>query len=161
MVLKLPKRGVEHEDERSAPGFPIEKIWYCNLLEVIKSMFHDPTASKFHWIPHLLLHKCATPSDPDVSPERLIMDVYNSNTMICTHDKIQQLPHNPDDTPNVEYIVAGIGIYLDLTCLMNFGNVSLWPIYGYILNLLKYLCLKPTMFATHHLAYIPSVHLCS
>ena len=157
--LRLPKRGAQHDDEDSAPGYYVKGIWHRSFLETIKSAFRDPIARNYHWFPHRLLRKHASAEDPNIPPERLISDVYNSDAMAQAHEEVQQLPRHPDDAPEVEYIVAGIGVYSDSTRLANFGTASLWPVYAYILNMSKYLHLKPTMFAAHHLAYIPSVGL--
>jgi Plavaka transposase len=51
-------------------------------------------------------------------------------------------------------------LWSDSTHLASFGNASLWPVYLYLGNLLKYWCAKPSSFATHHLAYLPSVCIC-
>ncbi|KAF8992499.1 hypothetical protein BDQ17DRAFT_1432346 [Cyathus striatus] len=64
----------------------------------------------------------------------------------------------PDVPPEqLEVVVAGIMLWSDSTHLISFGNASLWPIYLYIGNLSKYAQAKPSMFAAHHLAYIPKL----
>ena len=155
--LPLPKVGVTHEDEEHAVSFDVDKIWYRPFVEVIKSAFTDATACKFHWFPHMLLRKRGTAERPDTPPERLYTDVYNSDAMIREHEELQRQPLNPEDPPDVERVIAAIGVYSDSTHLANFGTASLWPVYAYFLNLSKYVRLKPTTFAAHHLAYIPSV----
>ena len=77
--------------------------------------------------------------------------------MLEEHEAVQALDRNPDDAPDVEYAVAPILVYSDSTHLTSFGTASLWPIYVFIGNLTKYLRCKPTMYAAHHLAYMPSV----
>ena len=159
VTIVLPKVGERHEDEDHAHSFTINKIWHRSFLEVIKSAFTDVTARHFHWFPHTLLHRCAMPGDPNAHPERLYSDIYNCDAMIREHEELQQQPPNPEDPPDMERVIAGIRVYSDSTLLANFGSASLWPIYAYFLNLSKYLRLKPTMFAAHHLAYIPSVSI--
>ncbi|PIL29093.1 hypothetical protein GSI_09141 [Ganoderma sinense ZZ0214-1] len=157
VLLRLPKVGADHDDEDNTPGYLVKNIWHRSFVEVIKSAFRDPSARHFHWFPHRLFHKRATPEDPNAPPERLFTDVYNSDAMIRAHEEIQKLPRSPDDPPDVEYVVAGISVYSDSMRLASFGTASLWPIYAYVLNMSKYLRLKPAMFAAHHLAYIPSL----
>ncbi|TBU36183.1 hypothetical protein BD309DRAFT_1024558 [Dichomitus squalens] len=77
--------------------------------------------------------------------------------MIREHEDLQRQPRNPEDAPDVEYVVAGILVYSDSTHLANFGTASLWPMYAYFANLSKYLRFKPSIFAAHHLAYVPSL----
>ncbi|KAF8233525.1 hypothetical protein L208DRAFT_1266202 [Tricholoma matsutake] len=48
-------------------------------------------------------------------------------------------------------------VWSDLTHLANFGQASLWPIYLFLGNQSKYQHVKPSQFAAHHLAYIPSL----
>ena len=158
--IALPKVGERHEDEEHALSFDVNKIWYRPFVEVIRAAFTDETACKFHWFPHILFRKHATPEQPNAPPERLYTDVYNSDAMIREHEELQQQPPHPDDPPDVERVIAAIGVYPDSTHLANFGTASLWPIYAYFLNLSKYLRLKPTTFAAHHLAYIPLASTC-
>ncbi|TBU39561.1 hypothetical protein BD309DRAFT_1003667 [Dichomitus squalens] len=155
--LHLPKPGVEHEDETHAPAFIVDKIWIRSPLEVLKAGFRDITARKYHWFPHRLFRQRATPDNPTAKPERLVTDLYNSDAMIRDHEELQKRPRNPDDAADIEYVVGGVMVYSDSTHLTNFGSASLWPIYAFFGNLSKYLRLKPSMFATHHLAYVPSL----
>ena len=45
----------------------------------------------------------------------------------------------------------------DSTHLGQFGTAALWPIYTFFGNQSKYERTKPSQFAAHHTAYIPSV----
>ncbi|TBU21549.1 hypothetical protein BD311DRAFT_678089 [Dichomitus squalens] len=157
VMLHLPKPGLQQEDEEHAPAFVVDKIWMRSPLEVLKAAFQDTSARKFHWFPQRLFRRVATPENPDARPERLFTDVYNSDAMIREHEEVQRRPRNPDDAPEVEYVVGGIIVYSDSTHLTNFGTASLWPIYAFFANLSKYLRFKPSMFAAHHFAYVPSL----
>ena len=106
-------------------------------------------AQRYHWLPFKLFRKRATPSDPDAPPERLYTDIYNSDAMLEEHKAIQALDRNPDDAPDIEYVVAPILVYSDSTHLANFGTVSL-PIYVFFGNLTKYLHCKPTYAITSY-----------
>ncbi|TBU23843.1 hypothetical protein BD311DRAFT_703164 [Dichomitus squalens] len=157
VLLHLPKPGLQQEDEELTPAFLVDKIWIRSLLDVVKTGFRDISARKYHWFPHRLFRTRATPEDPNAKPERLFTDVYNSDAMIREHEEVQKRPRNPEDPADVEYVVGGIIVYSDSTHLTNFGTASLWPIYAFFANLSKYLRFKPSMFAAHHLAYIPSL----
>ncbi|EJF61958.1 hypothetical protein DICSQDRAFT_59433 [Dichomitus squalens LYAD-421 SS1] len=157
VLLHLPKPGLQQEDEEHTPAFLVDKIWVRSFLEVVKAGFRDISARQYHWFPHRLFRTRATPDNPTAKPERLFTDVYNSDAMIREHEEIQKRPRNPDDPPDVEYVVSGIMVYSDSTHLTNFGTASLWPIYAFFANLSKHLRFKPSMFAAHHLAYVPSL----
>ncbi|CDO76216.1 hypothetical protein BN946_scf184894.g5 [Trametes cinnabarina] len=143
--------------------------------------------SRYNWIPHMFLWQppsdqstaeSPTPgtspcpgaaSSPGTSPStsppdppddeyiRIITDIFNSNAAIREFNVIRQQPRNPDDAPDVEYVMAPMLIWSDATHLTSFGSASLWPIYAYLGALLKYIRGKPTEFAAHHIAYIPSL----
>ncbi|TBU51185.1 hypothetical protein BD310DRAFT_786414, partial [Dichomitus squalens] len=149
--LHVPKERVQHEDERTTESFFVRGIWARNFTEVIKAGVRDVVARKYHWIPHQLFRRRSA----DQPPERLYSEVYNSDAMLEEHQKLQEKPRNADDSPDVEYAVCALTVYSDSTHLAQFGTASLWPIHAFIANLSKYFRLKPTMFAAHHLAYIP------
>ncbi|KAI9065463.1 hypothetical protein FKP32DRAFT_1567909, partial [Trametes sanguinea] len=88
---------------------------------------------------------------------RIFTDVYNSNAALREFESIRQRPRNPQDAPDVEYVMAPLLIWSDATHLTSFGSASLWPIYLYFGALSKYVRGMPTEFAAHHLAYIPSL----
>ena len=77
--------------------------------------------------------------------------------MLAEDKKIREMPRVPGDGPNVEYAVLPLLLWSDETVLSNFGTAKLWPIYLYFGNLSKYVRGRPTEFAAHHLAYIPTV----
>lgn len=66
-------------------------------------------------------------------------------------------PRQAGDPVNLEYVIFAVKLYSDSTHLTDFGHAYLWPIYGYILAQSKYIRGRPTSFAAHHLAYVPSV----
>ena len=158
VTLRLPKERHTHTSEASSPKFTINNIWVRRLTEVLKAGYRDTIAQKFHWFPFHFLHRL--PHDPSTHSARIYTDIYNSDAMIKEDEAIQNHARNtrdPLDAPDVEYVVGTIGVYSDSTHLASFGTASLWPIYAFFTNLSKYLRSKPTMFAAHHLAYIPSV----
>ncbi|TBU49493.1 hypothetical protein BD309DRAFT_1076425 [Dichomitus squalens] len=151
--LHVPKEHVQHESEKNTESFFVRGIWARSLTEVMKAALQDIVARKYHWFPHLLLRRCS----PDAPLERVYSEVYNTDAMLEEHEKIQKMPRNLEDGPDVEYAVCALTAYSDSTHVAQFGTASLWPIHVLFANLSKYFRLKPTMFATHHLAYIPTI----
>ena len=73
-------------------------------------------------------------------------------TLTCLSRNMQELCPEPGST--YEHAIAAIMIWSDSTGLGQFGSVSLWPIYAFFGNRLKYDRVKPTQFVAHHVAYI-------
>ncbi|CDO69624.1 hypothetical protein BN946_scf184851.g12 [Trametes cinnabarina] len=88
---------------------------------------------------------------------RIFTDIYNSDAALHEFEAIRNRPRNPEDAPDVEYVMAPLMFWSDATHLTSFGSASLWPIYMYFGALLKYVRGMPTEFAAHHVAYIPSL----
>ncbi|KAI0071014.1 hypothetical protein K474DRAFT_1712834 [Panus rudis PR-1116 ss-1] len=88
---------------------------------------------------------------------RMYSEIYNSDAMLEEDAKLRAQPRNPDDGPEVEYAIAALLAYSDSTRLANFGKASLWPIYIFFGNQSKYYRGKPSCFAAHHLAYLPTL----
>lgn len=102
------------------------------------------------------------PAHTSSPSERLYSEAYNTDTLNRLNDAVQKKARDdrePGDSPSLEYGPAGVMMYSDSMHLTNFGTASLWPIYFWLAALSKYIRAMPTMFAAHHLAYIPSVRL--
>ncbi len=160
--IRMPKEKHRHGREEDAPEATVGNIHYRPFLEVIKAAYQDARAQRYHWFPFRLFRRQTPPSpgSPPDPPERLITDIYNSDAMLEEHEKVQTKARDarePDDDPAVEYVVAPVMVWSDSTHLTSFGTASLWPIYILFGNLSKYVRARPTAFAAHHLAYIPSV----
>ena len=138
--------------ESMAPTFEIPGVWHRDLLDVIQMAFQDSKAQFYHLVPFRLFWK----PDPDSEPERVVTDIYNSDAFLEEHEKLQQQPK--EEGCDLERVIAAIMVWSDSTHLANFGQASLWPIYVFFGNQSKYQRGKPSKFAAHHLAYIPSVH---
>ena len=149
--IRLPATRKKFKTEEKAPQFEVGGIHYRRLTQVIVSAFQEPLAKKFHFFPFKMFW-CASPNSP---PERVITEVYNSDTFLEEHEKLKSQPREPGC--NLGMAIAAILVYSDSTHLTNFGTASLWPIYIYFGNLSKYIHGMPTSFAAHHLAYMPSV----
>jgi hypothetical protein len=150
--IKLPagdsKKG---GNEASAPLFDIPGVWQRNLVEAITSAWQDDAALAFHLQPYKLFYK----SSVNEPAQRVHGEAYTSETFLQMNDEIAALPREPGCT--LEQVVSPIMLWSDSTHLTNFGNASMWPVYMQIANESKYTRAKPTAFASHHLAYLPSV----
>ena len=179
VAIPLPKTGAKYKAEEDAPKFNVSGVIYHQLLPLIKGVVQDSAlrfSRIYHWLPHckfwtppeparpapshpaapsLGLTSAVLPTPP--SPIRVYMDCYNSNAMLQADAQIHEKLRIPGDTPEVEYVTLPLLFWSDATQLTNFGLASLWPIYLYFSNLSKYVRGRPTEFAAHHLAYIPSV----
>jgi Plavaka transposase len=151
--IRLPaeKTSLSSTSEDEAPEFEVNGVFYRPLTDVIISAFQEAAAETFHITPFRLFWQ----RFEDEPAERVISELYNSDAMIAEHQKIQVQPREPGCT--LETVVGAIMLWSDSTHLANFGTASLWPIYVYFGNQSKYTRGKPTSFAAHHIAYIPSV----
>lgn len=154
--LSMPKERVSWANrggEDAAPTYEVKGIWYRPLLGLVRSAFEDVTACKYHWFPFTLLW-----NKPGADkPERLYSELYNTDTFLQEHEKLQAQLRNPEDSPDIEYVIAPLMFWSDSTHLTNFGSASLWPIYALFGSLSKYFRGMPSAFAAYHLAYIPSI----
>ena len=154
VTVKLPAGNQQKGgSEETAPTFDLSGVWHRDFIEVIKSAWQDDASLAFHVKPYQLFYK---PS-PDEPPQRVYGEAYISDAFLEMDKEIRGLPAEPGCT--LERVVTPIMLWSDSTHLANFGNASMWPIYGQFANQSKYTRAKPTAFASHHLAYIPSVCL--
>ena len=155
--IPLPCEGVKHDSEASAPTLDVPNVHHRSIVETIVSAFQDETANSFHLTPCWQFWK----HTPTSVPERVITEVYNSDAFYGEHVKVMQQP--PEPGPHLETVIAAIMLSSDSTHLANFGDAALWLIYLFFGNLSKYFRSKPSSFAAHHIAYLPSVfhfHIC-
>ena len=158
-LLSLIKTIVEDQNAR----FAHKHHWYGH------EMYWNPPRSRAHGTPPPLppapgstsismhLYTSDEPETSAPTPIRVYTDCYNSNAMLQEEAKLRKRPRDPDDTPEVEYVIFPLLFWSDSTHLSSFGTASLWPIYVYFGNISKYVRGRPTEFAAQHLAYIPDV----
>jgi len=113
-------------------------------LEVIATAVQDVKAKSFHWVSFSLLWK---PRLNDHS-ERVYSELYNTDAFIEGNRRIQELP-TPEGQPMYESAIIALMLFSDSTHLA----ASIW-LFG---NESKYIRAKPSQFAAHHIAYLPSV----
>ena len=154
VTIPLPAEGVKHSSEKKAPVLEVPGVHHRKLVEVITTGFQDEAAKKFHNVPHHLYWK----PTPESEPERVITELFNSDAFINEYKELlRNLP--PSSGPYIETAIAAIMLWSDSTHLAEFGTASLWPIYLFFGILSKYFRARPSDFAAHHVAYIPSVFI--
>ncbi len=152
--IQVPFRGSKWPREQDAPTFSVEGLHYRKLTHVIRSVCEDPSARRFHWIPHDLFVRWS--DDPD-DTERVYSEAFNTDKMKEIVEEIKGIARNPNDSDDVEYAPFPLGIYSDATLLANFGIQTLHPFYLWAMQQSKYERAKPSTFSAQHLAYIPKV----
>ncbi len=148
--IKLPAEKV-FQKELDASFLEIPGVHHRSLVEVVTMAFQDNSAKLFHYTPFSLFWKPTS----DSPPERIYSEMYNTDAFLEEHQKIQELP--PEPGPQYERVIAAIKLWSDSTHLAQFGSASLWPVYAFFGNQSKYDSAKPSQFAAHHVAYLPSV----
>ena len=142
---------VKHATERDAGFYTIKNLYYCRPLKVINNSYREAAAEHFNISPY----KEYWQPSPDSPPERIFSEIYNLDAYIQEHEHIKAQPRMPG--PQLEIVIGAIMLSSDSTHLTSFRMASLWPIYLYLRELSKFIRLKPTSLAAHHLVYIPKV----
>lgn len=154
--IKVPCTGVRQKEE-DAPEFIVSGILYRDIVQVIKTELEDPDAFKNI---HVTPYKEWWCPGPDQDPVRVYSEIYNSDAMLLADEEMRHklgATHGLDD--DLEAFIVSALLYSDSTHLAAFGDASLWPVYLFLGNVSKYIRSKPTSFAAHHVAYIPTVFL--
>lgn len=177
--IHVPHEGIAYASEQDAPVFEVEVV-HRKLIDIVKAAYEDPVSSTYHHVPFkLFCEHPASPNDaPPTMPEpgpstsssstpndpppfektRLYGETYTATAFAEEHESIQS-PRQPGDPDDLEYVAVPLFPASDSTRAASFGNHSLWPIYVFFGSFSKYFRGRPSAFAAHHLAYIPSVSL--
>ncbi|KAH6907870.1 hypothetical protein BKA70DRAFT_1104224 [Coprinopsis sp. MPI-PUGE-AT-0042] len=142
IAVPSPARGTP--SIKAAEHFTVEGVVYRKLTELIQSAFHEPAAEYFHVAP---FKEFWQPS-PDHPPEQLYSEIYSSEAYLKAEREIREIMKA--DGCTLEPLVIVIMIWSDATCLAQFGDATLWPIYIYIGNLSKDIRSKPKSMSAHH-----------
>ncbi|KAJ7053101.1 hypothetical protein C8F01DRAFT_1330682 [Mycena amicta] len=148
--LPMPK-ATKKKREEDAPCLEIPNVQYRDILEVTKAAFRDPSVTEFNIKGHILM----VDRGADEPPERVHGEAYTADAVLEYEEEIRNRPDAADC--QLETVVAIWILYSDSTHLANFGTASLWPIYGWLANISKYVRVKTSKFAAHHLAYLPKL----
>lgn len=152
--IRVPCTRIQQR-EVEAPEFVVDGILYRDIVEVITAELED--ADAFEHI-HVTPYKESWRPRPTDDPIRVYSETYNSDAMLHADKKMRDklnTTHGPDG--DLEAFVVSALLYSDSTHLASFGNASLWPVYLFLGNISKYIRSRPTSFAAHHVAYIPTV----
>ncbi|KAI0760923.1 hypothetical protein BD413DRAFT_666261 [Trametes elegans] len=184
--IPVPLEGQKFASKADAPHYEVPNLYLRPLLDVLAAMLDSPEAANYHFVPFKLYFRPPpadtasvpftsisggplsddTSSHPKVLPHtntvqpgdlRICSEVYNGDRILREYDELLKMPHQPGDSPDLEYAILIIALWSDSTHLTSFGTASLWPIYLYLANLSKYIRNRPTACSAQHLAYVPSV----
>ena len=150
VYIRLPCEKILQKED-TAPILEVPGVYHRNLTEVITTALQDAAAKKFHFTPFRLFWQ----QSPKSTPERVYSEIYNSDSFLKEDKKVKELP--PEPGYQYKHAIAALMLSSDSTHLGQFGTAALWPIYTFFANQSKYDRAKPTQFAAHHTAYIPSV----
>ena len=135
-------------------AFHVPGLHHRSIVRVIKATWKSAISSQFHLTPFRKIHV-----DPMGNETRIYDEVYTSDAWEAAHDELQKQPSEPGC--KLEKVIAGLMFWSDSTHLAQFGTASVWPLYMYFANLSKYTRAEPNSGACHHVAYIPTVSVCS
>ncbi|KAI0667339.1 hypothetical protein C8Q78DRAFT_994357 [Trametes maxima] len=158
--IPLPKPKVSHTSEAAAPTFTVKGIHHRGLMDIIRGIFEGPwdIASRVISCAHICT--CIAVVNGVNGPRKPIhiyTNTYDSDAAREAHETLQQQQRDPNDTPEVPYIIFPLMIGSDATHLTSFGAAATWPFYLYSGALSKYVRGMPSKFTAQHLAYIPSL----
>ncbi|KAG6831420.1 hypothetical protein H0H92_010633 [Tricholoma furcatifolium] len=145
--VPLPLVRMRHRNEQAAPKLKVPVI-HRDILEVVESLLKDFSFQNYH----LRGFKQFWRPSPDEPKQRVYSEVYNTDIFLGMEKQLPTI-----EGCNLEKVVVPLLVYSDSTHLANFGTASLWPIYIWTGCLSKYTRVKPSSFAAHHLAYLPSI----
>ncbi|KAI0741837.1 hypothetical protein C8Q80DRAFT_1110314 [Daedaleopsis nitida] len=164
VYVPMPCTKFSNTSEDTVPKFEVPGLHHRDIVDLVIGCISDRTSRfrhNYHWVPNKLFWippmapHSATSSHP--KPLRVYSDCINSDAVLADEEIIRKMDRIPGDDPEMEYVVLPVLIWSDETVLSSFGSATLWPIYIYFGHLSKYIRGRPTEFAAHHLAYIPSL----
>jgi len=150
--LRLPCERQNLVKESRAPTFTVPDVYHRDIMDIVVSAFQDPEI--FPTL-HLTPYKEYRILGGDKPPEQVYGEVYSSDSFFDAWKQVQAQPRVSGN--DIERVMVTLMLWSDSTCLTNFGNTSLWPVYLSLGNQSKYVRTRPTSFSHHHLAYLPSV----
>lgn len=146
------KRKRPAQSENKAPKVEIPGLLHRDLFEVITAAVKDKNSRLFHWRGYKLWWK----PTQGKSAERVYGEVYTSDAFLRMEDSVNATA--PQD--GIENVVVPLLLYSDGTHPTLFGSAYLWPVYGWIGLLSKYVRSKPSSQSGLHIAYFPQVYFC-
>jgi hypothetical protein len=152
VTITLPSENPDTlSGETSAPELEVHGVWHRSIIEVVKVAVQDSKSQGFHYTPYKEYWKPRSGSPL----EQVYSEIYTADAFWEEHQNIQRLPKEP--SAEFERSIVALMLWSDSTHLASFGTASAWPIYLFFGNQSKYSRGKPSKFASHHLAYMPTV----
>ncbi|KAI0281344.1 hypothetical protein BC826DRAFT_881208, partial [Russula brevipes] len=154
LQLSLPCEKTNFVTESKAPKFLVSGVFHRDIVDIVVMALQDreifPTL-------HLTPYKEYRVLGKGKPPVRVYGEMYSADAFFEAWETIHIQPRVSGD--NLERVMVALMLWSDSTCLTNFGNASLWPVYLSLGNQSKYIRTKPQSFSQHHIAYLPSVGL--
>ena len=150
--LRLPCER-RNKVESKAPTYTISDVFHRDVMDIVVSVLQD---SEVFPTLHLTPYKEYRILGQDGDHERIYSEVYSADDFYEAWEEVQTQPRVSGE--GVEQVVIVLMLWSDSTCLTQFGNASLWPVYLSLGNQSKYIRTTPTSFSYHHLAYLPKVN---
>ncbi|TEB12649.1 hypothetical protein FA13DRAFT_1823627 [Coprinellus micaceus] len=150
-AISCERQKLDSEDQ--APRLKVDGVLHRKLIEVIKTAFEGPDSATYQYTPTQTYWKLTN----DSRNERVYSEVYNSDAFWQEHERVNDAEMRKPGHPDMPTVVAALMFYSDGTHLTNFGTAALWPFYVFFGNQSKYEHGKPSCYAAHHLAYIPTL----
>jgi hypothetical protein len=122
-----------------------------SLTDVIRSHFSSSESGTLHYVPY---EHWWTPG-PGIPNQRLYDELYTGDVWIREHAALQRSPPVPGC--KLERVIAALMLWSDATHLAQFGQSSLWPIYGFFGNQSKSTRRQPLSRSSEHIAFLPKV----
>jgi hypothetical protein len=104
VVLHLPGNKVKNVSEDAAQTLEIKGLWYCSMVNVIKSAFAEASAENFYLQPFKLYWR--NPDDNNAPPVHLISKLYNLDAFLEEHNNIMAQSQEPGC--RLERVIAAI-----------------------------------------------------
>lgn len=132
--------------------FTVEGVFHRPLVPLIRDFLQNNSAVlRFHFEPFRHIWN----PNGGRTEVRIFDEIYSSDAFLEEHNKLQNSPVEPGcKHPRV---ILALMFMSDATHLAQFGDASLWPVYIQFANQRKYEWCRPSMHATHHIAYLKKV----
>jgi hypothetical protein len=147
--ISLPPEDGKHRARDKVTRMGVKGVQYRSLIETIKSVLKNTDGPSLQHEPYRQYWKPTA----DAPTERVFGELYTADAWLEAYKEVRELPKRDD----IDNFVLPVQLYSDSTHLANFGDASLWPLYGWFGGWSKYDRNKSSLSTCQHLAYICSV----
>jgi hypothetical protein len=148
-VVKIPLSCSGHKfaSESHMPTIAVSGIWHCDLVALIKEVYEGPQFYNVHLKGFTQMWK-PLENEP---PESVHWEAYTSDVWLNLEAQLRaSIPLSKEGDEDIKNLVVLIQVYSDSAHLADFGTASVWPIYVFIVSVLKYIRSKPDMASALH-----------